>query len=211
MKSLFKLFILSCILFFSTHSFGSTSPLASFSNEWNQPKYFACNSAESVTYLTEEEKKIIYILNLVRINPSLFASTVVRQYPSAANKTYLLKNSYYLSLHKTLNNLAPIGVLAPDEKLFTSAECHAISSGKNGYVGHDRLTNNCRKNSSYFGECCDYGRDKALDIVMALLVDENVPSLGHRKICLDPSYKTLGTAIRPHKTYRINTVLDFGY
>jgi uncharacterized protein YkwD len=59
------------------------------------------------------------------------------------------------------------------------------------------------------GECCYYGVEDAFDIIVDLLIDQGVSSLGHRKICLSPSYTELGVSIQPHKTYSSNTVLDF--
>ena len=52
------------------------SPLAAYSTDWNDIKYLACNTAATARYLTEEEKKTIYILNMARMNPVLFANTV---------------------------------------------------------------------------------------------------------------------------------------
>jgi uncharacterized protein YkwD len=187
------------------------SPLAAFSGEWNDSKYAICNTAADVDYLNEEEKSLIHILNLARTNPPLFANTVITKYVNTSDKKYLLNNKYLISLLATMKNLKAAGILAPDKKCFTSASCHAQTSGLSGYVGHDRKNNKCEKASYYFGECCDYGHDKALDILMALLIDENVATLGHRKICLDPSYKTLGISIQPHKIYRYNAVLDFAF
>lgn len=215
-KVLQVLIILSLIT--TLFSFTSTSPvpvylspLSSFSEEWNDSKYAICNSAADVDYLNEEEKSLIHILNLARTNPTLFANTVITKYVNSRDQIYLLNNKYIKSLLATMKNLKPGGILEPNKKCFTSASCHAQTSGSSGYTGHDRKNNKCEKNSYYFGECCDYGHDKALDILMALLIDENIASLGHRKICLDPSYKTIGVSIQPHKTYSYNAVLDFAY
>lgn len=63
-------------------------------------------------------------------------------------------------------------------------------------------------------ECCDYGGCYGgLEIIMSLLIDagENNAALGHRRICLDSSYHYLGVAIRNHKEYGKNAVLDFSW
>ena len=98
--------------------------------------------------------------------------------------------------------------LIPTKALFESAKCHAHNSGAKGYVGHDRQSSTCK--SDFNGECCQYGYEKPTQIVLDLLIDEGVPSLGHRKIILDTAYTKVGVSIQPHKTYRINTVMDFG-
>ena len=61
----------------------------------------------------------------------------------------------------------------------------------------------------YGGECCQYGTDNALGVVMQLLIDEGIESLGHRKILMG-DYTLIGVAMRPHIAYRVNTVLDLG-
>lgn len=179
-------------------------------SEWRNPKYNIAYTAQNTDYLTENEKLVYYYLNLARLNPPLFAETFLIKYTKWNSHEDLSLSSYYAgSLYKTMKNMQPVGVLSPQKNLFESARCHAISSGKKGYVGHERLPNaGCQ--SKFSGECCSYGQFDALEIVMQLLVDSGVPSLGHRKICLSGSYKTLGTSVQPHKTYRFNSVLDFG-
>jgi hypothetical protein len=180
---------------------GSISPLAGYSSEWNEAKYLKCNTASRVNYMTDAEKEVVYILNLARMNPSLFANTVLKKYPSSHTK-------YYTSLMDTLLLLKPVNLLIPDSKCFESARCHATNSGAQGYVGHNRGTDECKNKKYFSGECCDYGHNKPLDIVMSLLIDEGVSSLGHREICLD-SYKKLGVSIQFHNLYRYTAVLDF--
>lgn len=212
MKKLASVLVL--ILFLLNFSSASSvrpasSPLQVFSNAWNDKKYDAANTARDAVYMTETERQVIYILNLVRMNPALFKNTVVQQYPDYKRNAKLKFSSYYKSLCLTLSSLKALPVLLPNKVHFESARCHAETSGKNGYVGHDRLTDACRKTSTYNGECISYGYSDALDIVMALLIDENVPDLGHRINFLG-NFKSIGVSIQPHKTYRYNAVIDFG-
>jgi len=179
------------------------SPLASYSTAWNDAKYLKCNTATMANYMTAAEKEVIYVLNLARLNPVLFANTVLKKYPAR-------HTTYYTSLLNTMLKLKPAKLLYPDSLCFAGAKCHAVNSGKEGYVGHYRSTDECRKKWYYTGECCDYGHNKPLDIIMSLLIDESVESLGHRKICLG-DYKKIGVSIQPHISYRYNTVIDFHY
>jgi uncharacterized protein YkwD len=114
---------------------------------------------------------------------------------------------YYQSLVKELLVLPQKQLLTPDKLCFASAFCHACTSGKSGYTGHDRFTNACKENEYYLGECCSYGYDDPLEIVMQLLIDEDVPSLGHRRILLN-DYHTIGVSILPHSKYSFNAVID---
>lgn len=181
-----------------------TSPLAEYSDEWNDPKYEVCNTAANANYMTAREKEIIYILNLARMNPALFSSSVLETDSTSDNE-------YVASLIETMQNLKPRDVLQPNKESFVSAQCHAISSGRAGYVGHNRLSPNCKKVTHFYGECCSYGSSTALDIVLQLLIDDGVPSLGHRKICLDNLYTSVGVSVQPHKKYGTAAVLDFYY
>ena len=203
--------ILACLLVFVSFipakqvspSIVTVSPLAGYSTEWNDGRYLKCNTAANAKYMTAAEKEVIYILNLARINPALFANTVIKKYPTQ-------HSDYYSSLFKTMLTLKPLKLIYPDSLCFAGAQCHAINSGQEGYAGHTRSQQECRKKWYYNGECCDYGHNEPVDIIMSLLIDEDIPSLGHRSICLD-DYKGMGVSIQFHKTYRYNTVLDFHY
>ena len=83
---------------------------------------------------------------------------------------------------------------------------------KKDYVGHERdRGSGCKPiiSSKSWGECCYYGEDDALAIVLDLLVDCNYRGLGHRKIMLSDQFKSMGVYIAPHKSYNFNAVLDF--
>jgi len=170
---------------------------ASDLSAWTDLKYHEANSAKDESYLSEVEKEVYYYLNLVRMNPKLFADTYLKEMKNSAN-------SYESSLYAELQKLKPLPVLMPDRKLYESARCHAAESGKRGFVGHKRF----KCDEYYLGECIYYGETDALGIVTALLVDEGVKSLGHRRIFLD-NFTQLGVSIQPHKTFGENCVLDF--
>jgi uncharacterized protein YkwD len=215
MKSLFTLILLqSSLLLFSQNSNKAViavSPLAPYSSEWNDVKYSKCNTAVNATYLSKSEKEVIYILNLIRSYPPLFAKTVLKKYPVLAGNDYLADDTYYFkSLVNMLLKQEPMQMLYPDNDCFVSAKSHAYQSGITGYVGHERKTRDAKLKKHYSGECCDYGHKDALDIVLSLLIDEGIPSLSHRNICLS-NYSKLGVSIQPHNKYGTNTVLDFYY
>lgn len=191
----------------ATNSKWPDSPLAEYSKDWNDPKYLKCNTAAGANYLSNEEKKTIYILNLARMNPALFANTVVSQYPDRTEWSVKRSGSYYKSLLATMKKMKPLTILTPDSLCFRSAYCHALTTGKAGTVTHDRTTPDCRKQQYFGGECCQYGNNEALEILMSLLIDEDIPSLGHREILLG-NYTMIGVSIQPHILYKHTAVLD---
>lgn len=62
---------------------------------------------------------------------------------------------------------------------------------------------------SYWAENCDYGNLDGADVIVHLLIDGGVKSLGHRENCLNPNYQFVGVAQDTHTKYRFVTVMDF--
>ncbi len=203
-----SLLLLLLPYFQSVNSSGYVSPLASFSPAWNNPKYKDCNAAKSVDYMDDREKEVIYILNLARVNPRLFAETVVKNGYKVSSFIDTNDVQYFRSLIATMDTMRPRAILRPDAACVESARCHAISAGKKGYVGHKRQSESCKRKEHYYGECCNYGADSPIETVLSLLIDSGVPNLGHRKICLG-EYAKVGAAVARHANYKYNTVIDF--
>ena len=169
------------------------------------------NTAQNTTYLSLQEKNILLILNLARLYPVLFNNEIIDNYNGIVGypNDFLKNKKYIRSLSKTLLRMDPIKELYPSYNLYLLAYCHAYKSGLKGRVGHKRV--GCDKLGQTHSECCSYGLEYALDIVVQLLIDHNIKNLGHRNIMLDANQSILGVSIQPHKGYRVNAVLDFSY
>ncbi len=177
-------------------------------SEWTPLEIENSNTAKNVDYLTDAEKDIIHLANLCRINPSLFSKTFLEDY---ATKNDLLRNSYVKSLRKTLKKQGQATLFKPNKTLWSLAKEHAQWSGKYGKLGHQHYKNRSSKsNYEYFCENCQYGYSNALDIYMDLLIDTDIPDLGHRINFLSKDVDNIGVSIQPHKTYEYNCVVDFG-
>ena len=196
------------LLFFILFHFAFIS-FISAQTTWDKQTLEKANTAKDAAYLNKEEKLVLFYCNLVRLDPQLFATTYAKKYIDSVGQT----DGYTKSLLKTLKTTKAMEALLPSEKLFEFARTHATDFGKKGKVGHGNFKKRFAKYSASctcdIAENCEYGPDKAFDIVMALLVDENVSDLGHRKNILNPEYKNCDTAIRPHKKFRWNCVMDF--
>lgn len=165
-------------------------------------------------YSQSQEKEVLNLLNQVRTNPQGFITSHVKDYLKENN---LSNNSYAKSLMADLKKCKKMGELQLSKPLADVARLHAQDMGKAGTVGHtssdgtpfhERIRNQA-KARGMIAENCEYGHDTAMDIVMALLIDDGIQSLGHRKNILEPKYRWIGIAIEPHKTYRSNCVMDF--
>jgi len=179
-------------------------------SEWPDSIKESANTAKNTDYLSDEEKKVIFIVNLVRIQPRLFANTILKKYISINE---IKENRYVSSLIEDLMSMKSLNPLYPNKGLYKCANYHAKYTGEKGIVGHHNFDKRFKKyapNFNMIGENCHYGFNDALNIVIDLLIDEGVPSLGHRKNILNPGFVHLGVSIQPHKTYEYTTVMCFG-
>ena len=182
---------------------------------WPDSTLAKANSASHVSYMSEEEKQSVYYINLVRINPPLFASTFLKDYLDAND---MKKDKAIRDLIGQLESTPKMVVLRPNETLTNFARAHAKDMGESGRTGHnassgapfyDRIKPLTAEFSGV-NENCNYGNERGIDATIDLLIDRNVPNLGHRRNILDPEMELIGVAIEPHARWRFNCVQDFG-
>lgn len=199
------------LVIISLFSFLHVSAQADTWEKWDVAILEKANTASDFEYYNEEEKKVVFFMNLARADGTLFAETILDAYVESNNTP---KNSYLKSLHRDLKKVRDLPMLIPEEDLTSIAQGHAVQSGKTGHVGH----RNFKKRFEPFmgnpysnvGENCSYGFKDAIDIVISLLIDDGVKGVGHRKNILNPEFNSVGVAIREHRSYRYNCVIDYG-
>ena len=187
-------------------------PLAA--QQWTSEQLARANTARNASYLSEQEKQVIFLCNLARMDGALFAATYLAQHtPNDPS------NWYIASLYRDLQSVKGRQPLYPDKRLYATAAYHAADMGRSGRTGHtssdgtdfaDRVYGSLGE-KTYIAENCSYGynNDQAINIVVQLLVDANVPSLGHRKNILHPALSAIGVAVAPHAIYEYMCVMDF--
>lgn len=189
----------------------SVSSQESAWDQWDPEVINKLFTSRDIPYMSEEEQKVVLFMNMARHDGALFAETFVKDY---VEEMQIEKNSYLRSLYRDLKKAEGLTPLIPREDLSSVAQGHAVKSGKSGHVGHrdmDKRFAPLRGNPYYgWAENCSYGYEDALSIVIILLIDDGIKNLGHRKNILNESYNSVGVAIRPHKKYRVNCVIDFG-
>ncbi len=171
------------------------------------------NTAQGVDYLSDEEQKVIYLMNVARHNGNQFIRSYLNSY---VKEKGMQNNEYVKSLYRDLRKIRNLEPLKPSKSLTQAADYHALDMGKTGKIGHnssDGTSPNKRIRRFFkgytWGENCSYGYSDAIGIVMQLLIDDGVSSLGHRKNILKKGFKYVGVSIEPHKQYRYNCVMDF--
>jgi len=188
-----RLFLIAIIFLFANNC---------LAQQWTEQEFEAANTAKNIKGITLEEKEVFRYINLARLYPKKFASIELKK---AIEDGLYKETEFTKSLQVTLNQMKPVGLLSFDQTMYQLANCFAIESGKSGSYGHHRV--HCV--DGFDAECCSYDCQTGLTITLQLLIDQDVPSLGHRKICLDDEFTKIGVSIKPHSNYNYCCVLDF--
>ncbi len=191
----------------ATYNDDNDSPTQS---QWTDEELAKANTAARCSGLAKVDKDIIFYCNLARLDGAKFWRTYGKSYAKGSA-------SYVNSLERDLMKVKDRPMLVPEASLTRAAEAHASDMLVNDFFDHtsfDGTSFGQRVRSYYKGgfiaENLAAGYNHALSIVMQLLVDDNVPSVGHRKNILNEQYNAVGVNTTVHKTWRNITVMDFG-
>ena len=188
----------------------------------------AIDTTAGADYLGETEKELVLEINRLRTDPAAYAASYLEplrryyrgnllQYPGEIAIQTTEGARALDECIRVLKATPGVSTLAPRKGLCLAARDQARDQARSGRTGHtggdgstvpDRL-NRYGKWSLAAGENIDYGNAAARRIVISFLVDDGVPSRGHRGNLLDPSFHLVGVAVGPHPTYGSMCVLDF--
>jgi len=196
---------------------------------WSKEELSLANTAKGVEYLSVEEQRIIFYMNLIRMDGEKFFNTYFKAFVIEHNqrmKKYSnyeeLKineyDRYYRGLKIDLKKVKNLGLFYPDETLTYVALQHGKDMNRNNIAGHNSSDGNGPQEriAKYFpnrsmAENLAFGFVKGLDNVCMLLLDKGVPDLGHRKNMLNTSngLNIVGVSIQNHPTYKYSATIDF--
>jgi uncharacterized protein YkwD len=116
-----------------------------------------------------------------------------------------------------LESARPVGPLRFNEGLARAARLHALDIGPRGaleHVGRDGSTLSQRLNRlgtwhGLIAENIGTLEEDPRQVVIQLLVDDGVPSRGHRHNLFNPDLHQAGAGSAPHREYRVVTVIDY--
>ena len=174
--------------------------MLTYAQSWTSEELRSANTAGSCPYLNQTEKDVILYNNLARMYPAKF----VRVELSGERES-----AYLSSLRSELNSMSPLPPLNAHQYASSSAKCWAQESGRRGMTGHNRVGCDDFKAGHAWGENCSYGKTTGRDIIVQLLIDEGISSLGHRRNCLSKYFNSVGIGYAPHSAYRYCCVMDF--
>jgi uncharacterized protein YkwD len=195
---LLLLFLLLCSPLLSR-----ATDLSSFLRQYPEAVLQECNTASKFSAMSQQEKDVVLLTNLVRKDPKKFSEVFIDAYVSTS-EFYESSNPYVISLKRDLQTRKPAAVLQVHNTLNKTAREHAVYCGTTGHMGHHGFDGRSKTVAKFLkhlllGENCGYVRTEALDFVMDLLIDESIRDVGHRKNILHPKFTTIGVAIQPFK------------
>lgn len=223
LKKINMKFFLSLLLFFPTFIFGQNN------SKWTKIEINEADVARNINGISDFEKDVILYHNLVRLFPRKYLQVEILKLnedlvPKNKNKLLFTRkgtgvsSNYFKSLINTLSIQKSMPKLVFDNGLSSSAKCLAKEQSINGNSGHNRIncpainTNISNSNFGYgTGENCGYGYYNGKDLVNQLLIDQDIPSLGHRDNILNAKYTKIGLGVDVHPTYGTVVVIDYLY
>jgi uncharacterized protein YkwD len=194
------------------------------------------DTAANADYLNAVEKDVILEMNKVRTNPKLYADLYVKPVlnynwggPFGANSYLAPGASVYTSTQEgksavndcinAMSTWVSMGVLRPEKGLWKAAKEHALDQSKTGATGHNgsngstpetRIKEYGTFNGTWtLGENCSYGPFTGRDIVVQYLIDDGVPSRGHRANILNAAFTQAGDSVQTHPQFRYCGTIDF--
>lgn len=189
------------------------------------------NTNTSNNYSLPTPQEILDELNLVRTDPKGYVKYLKQRLDSFVESNVHIDGvGRRISNHEgkaavyecieVLQNTLPMGALTMNENLCESALWLAKDQAYYNITGHDgsdgsTITDRVKRSGFTgmgWGENCSYGRYTARDFIMGLLIDDNVPSRGHRDNILNRKFTQVGVGLATgHATYNTVLVTDFGY
>jgi uncharacterized protein YkwD len=179
-------------------------------------------------YLTGVEKDVILEMNKARSDPKKYAELYIRptlKYYDGKNYTKpgqitIVTQEGAAAVNACISALTKsksAGVLQAEKGIWLAAKDHAVDQSKTGRTGHDGSDGSDpfkrmkRYGGGYntAGENCAYGPNTGRDIVVQFLIDDGVPSRGHRKNIMNGAFSQTGVSVQTHPEFRYCCVIDY--
>lgn len=171
------------------------------------------NQTSDYKKLLVNDQQVAYYLNFARRNPKVFLDKAINVFVEGHPE---VRSGYIGSLQKEFKVLQPLSFISPDYAISQVALAHATDLRSHNTISHQStngksfqervgvVVKGCGSESIHAGM-----RFNALEAVLSLLFDFNVPDLGHRKSLLDRRFTRagFGSSVVPNKFSVL--VIDF--
>lgn len=160
------------------------------------------NTTNNLSLLNKEEQEVLLYVNLLRADPQAFYTKYI--IPYFDNSPFKITAFYRNSLKSDINAAKDLQAYNISPQMQVIAQRHAkdLVDNNNHQLSHNSTNGQsfsqrmAQAHVSCAGENLYNGENRsALQMVMDLLIDQGVQSLGHRKALLSPNYNYIGIAI----------------
>ncbi len=188
---------------------GLTTPLAA-----QEPSAF--ERALLTEHNAARTNPVAYAAHLEALLPH-FDGTVLRRPGSSVGLQTNEGASAVREAIRALRQQQPVAALEWSDGIFRAARDHQRDQGPRGATGHSgsdgsTMDSRLRRYGAWVGtaaENIDYGSTSARDVLISLIVDDGVPSRGHRRNIFNPDIRVMGGACGEHTRYRTMCVIDY--
>jgi uncharacterized protein YkwD len=183
------------------------------------------SGVEAAKFLSPLENSVVREINVARTSPQDYASLLEQWRKYYDKKILRLPGETPLLTRegvgamveaiRFLHFMKPIPPLSPSKGMSLAARDHVKDQGSSGSIQHkgadgsqpwDRVNRYGTWEKS-IGENIAYGSSKARDAVLSLIIDDGVPSRGHRRNIFNPDFRMIGVACGHHAIYGIICVI----
>jgi hypothetical protein len=162
------------------------------------------------------DRAILDYINEMRSDPKAFYQKYVEEYIREKSARFTAR--YTRSLKKDMLHSPALPLFEPNTTLRKTAhlQLNYLAQYKGRMLTHEQGNIGFAERMNRAGLHCLaenlYAADhpKALDVVLDLLIDEGVPSFGHRKNLMSPVYTHIGIVSETPPGGRMIVVMDFG-
>lgn len=162
------------------------------------------------------DREVLRYVNEMRRDPRAFYHKYLPQYIESHPGRFTAH--YTHSLKKTMLSSGPLPVFetSPALEACASRQYKYLARFKGHQLTHEQGSVSFAQRMKQAGLHClaenlyDADNPKAIEVVIDLLIDQHIPSLGHRRNLMNPMYTHLGVVSGTPAGGRTIVVMDFG-